>query len=169
MLRRTLGACLLIASAVTPALSGPPVLAALPFQGTTEGTHVSRIPLEEAGTFFDVFELSGVATQLGQFDLVIGTSVDFRTRPVTGAGTSTFTAANGDTVVAHGTGSSALLPSGEVEITEHSIIDPDQSTGRFAGATGTYTHKRTVDPVAGVGGITAGSFEGTITLAAGQN
>ncbi len=166
MLHRIIAACVVIAASVTPALSSPAdVGAPLPFKGSEEGTHVSRTPLEEPLTFFDVFEFTGVATQLGQFDLVIETSVDFRSRPVTGAGTSTFTAANGDKVVAHGTGSSALLPSGVVLITENSVIDPDRSTGRFAGATGAYTTKRTVDPVTGVGGVTAGTFEGTITLA----
>lgn len=129
-----------------------------------EGLHVSRTPLAPP-LFFDTFELTGQATQLGQFELVIETTVDFGTRPPTGEGTFTFTAANGDTLVADVTGSSALVVPGLVLITEHAIIDPDRSTGRFAGATGTFTIERLADAATGVTGVTVGSFEGTISLA----
>ena len=70
-------------------------------------------------------------------DVVIEAVVNFGTLPPTGHGTITFTAANGDKLVANFTGSSALVVPGLVLITEHSVIDPNQSTGRFAGATGT--------------------------------
>jgi hypothetical protein len=86
---------------------------------------------------------------------------------VTGTGTSTFTAANGDKLVADNTGSSALIQPGLVLITEQNTIDPDRSTGRFAGATGTFTTRRRADAATGVNGVTAGSFEGTISLATG--
>jgi hypothetical protein len=76
-----------------------------------------------------VFEATGQATQLGQFEMVIEAVVDFGTRPPTGQGTVTFTAANGDTLVADFTGFSALVEPGLVLITEHAVIDPDQSTG----------------------------------------
>jgi hypothetical protein len=118
---------------------------------------------------FDVFELTGQATQLGQFELLIEVVVDFGTRPVTGVGTLTFTAANGDTLVADATGFSALVAPGLVLITERAIIDPDGSTGRFAGATGTFTIERLADAATGVTGATAGSFEGTISLAKDDN
>ena len=49
-------------------------------------------------------------------------------------------------------------------ITEHATIDPDRSTGRFAGAEGTFTVTRLADAATGVGGLTAGAFEGTISL-----
>ena len=80
--------------------------------------HVSRTPLDPP-RFADVFEAAGQATHLGQFELVIEAVVDFGTRPVTGEGTMTFTAANGDTLVADFTGSSALVAPGLVLITEH--------------------------------------------------
>jgi len=112
-----------------------------------------------------VFEATGQATHLGNFNLVIEAFVDFGTRPVTGEGTVTFTAANGDELVAGFTGSSALVVPGLVLITEHAIIDPDRSTGRFAGATGTFTIERLADAATGVTGLTVGSFEGTISLA----
>jgi hypothetical protein len=135
----------------------------LPFEGRLEGRHVSRTPLDPP-LVYDVFELTGQATQLGQFELVIEAVVDFSAFPVTGVGTLTFTAANGDRVIADATGSSRLLAPGLVLITEHAIIDPDRSTGRFAGAMGTFTVERQADAATGVTGVTSGSFEGTISL-----
>ena len=136
----------------------------LPFKGDLEGLHVSRTPLEPPFVS-DVFETTGTATHLGRFELVIEAVANFGTRPVTGVGTSTFTAANGDKLVADNTGSSALLQPGLVLITEQNVIDPDRSTGRFAGATGTFTTKRRADAATGVSGVTAGTFEGTVVLA----
>lgn len=135
----------------------------LPLKGKLEGRHASRTPLAPPFVF-DRFEAEGQATQLGQFALVIEATVDFGARPVTGAGTYTFTAANGDRLVADQTGFSALVEPGLVLITEHAVIDPDRSTGRFAGATGTFTVGRFADAATGVGGLTVGTFEGTISI-----
>ena len=135
----------------------------VPFTGTLEGRHISRTPLDPPFVF-DRFEAEGQATQLGRFELVIEATVNFAARPVTGAGTYTFTAANGDRLVADHTGFSALVRPGVVLITEHAIIDPDRSTGRFAGAEGTFTVERLADAATGVGGVTAGALEGTISL-----
>jgi hypothetical protein len=143
-----------------PAAAGVP----LPFKGSMEGVHVSRTPLDPP-RFFDVFKTQGEATHLGRFELVIEAVVDFGTRPPTAEGTVTFTAANGDTLVADITGSSALAGGGLVLITEHAVVDPDRSTGRFAGATGTFTIERLADAATGVTGVTTGTFEGTISLA----
>jgi hypothetical protein len=136
----------------------------LPFKGSFEGLHVSRTPIVPP-TFFDLFEVAGQATHLGQFELMIEAVVDFGVRPVTGEGAHTFTAANGDLLVAEFTGFSALVVPGVVLITEHAIIDPDRSTGRFAGATGTFAVERFADAATGVTGVTMGSFEGMISLA----
>lgn len=153
------------------AAAGPPNhvgLAAadlLPFQGTLAGRHISRAPLNPP-FLFDRFDIEGQATHLGQFELVVEATVDFGSRPVTGAGTYTFTAANGDQLVADHTGFSALVGPGIVLITEHATIDPSRSTGRFAGAEGTFTAERLADAATGVGGLTVGTFEGTISLPA---
>jgi hypothetical protein len=136
----------------------------LPFKGTLEGVHVSRTPLA-APFVFDRFEASGQATHLGRFELVVEATVNFGARPVQGAGTHTFVAANGDRLVANQTGLSALVAPGTVLITEHATVDPGRSTGRFAGAQGTFTVARLADAATGVGGVTAGTFEGTISLA----
>jgi hypothetical protein len=135
----------------------------VPFKGTFVGRHISRTPVVPP-VVFDRFETSGQATQLGSVDLVIEATVDFGSLPVTGTGTYTFTAANGDLLVAKHTGSSALVVPGTVLITEHAVIDPDRSTGRFAGRAGTFTVKRLADAATGVGGVTSGSFEGTISM-----
>ena len=155
-------AIVVVAGLAGPALGGEGV----PFRGSMEGRHVSRTPLDPPFAF-DVFELTGTATQLGWFNLTIEAFVDFGTRPVTAEGTLTFTAANGDTLVADFTGFSALVRPGLVLITEHAIIDPDRSTGRFAGATGEFTVERLADAATGVTGVTGGSFEGTIYLLRG--
>jgi len=134
----------------------------VPFKGTFEGLHVSRTPVAPP-VVFDRFETSGQSTQLGRFELVIEATVDFGARPVTGAGTYTFRAADGDLLVAEHTGSSALFVPGTVLITEHAVIDPDRSTGRFAGREGNLTVQRLADAATGVGGVTTGSFQGAIS------
>jgi hypothetical protein len=144
-----------------------PVPATLPFRGSLEGRHVSRTPLTPP-IVSDRFEAAGEATQLGHFEVVIAATVDFGSRPVRGVGTYTFTAANGDQLVADHTGASALVRPGTVLITEDAIIDPVRSTGRFAGATGTFTVERLADAATGVGGVTSGTIHGSISLAAPQ-
>ena len=153
------------AAAGTPDRAAPAPAAAdlLPFRVTLEGRHISRTPLGPPFVF-DRFEAEGQGTQLGQFELVIEATVNFGARPVTGAGTYTFTAANGDRLVADHTGLSALVGPGVVLITEHAIIDPNRSTGRFAGAEGTFTVERLADAATGVGGLTVGTAEGTISV-----
>ena len=135
----------------------------LPFKGALEGLHISRTPVAPP-VVFDLFETEGQATHLGRFDLVIEATVEFGSRPVRGTGTYTFTSANGDQLVADHTGFSTLVEPGTVLITEHATIDPDRSTGRFAGAEGSFIVKRLADAATGVGGLTAGAFEGTISL-----
>ena len=167
MKRYSSAAGIALAVLVVAGLAGPALGAeGVPFRGSMEGRHVSRTPLDPP-LAFDVFELTGTATQLGKFYLTIEALVDFGTRPVTAEGTLNFTAANGDTLVANFTGFSALVKPGLVLITEHAIIDPDLSTGRFAGATGEVTVERLADAATGVTGVTIGSFEGTIYLLRG--
>jgi hypothetical protein len=155
------------AAAAAPNHAGRAAADLLPFKGTLEGRHISRTPVNPP-IVFDRFETEGQATQLGAFELVIEATVDFAARPVTGAGTYTFTAANGAQLVADHTGFSALVAPGTVLITEHATIDPSRSTGRFAGAEGTFTVERFADAATGVGGLTVGTFEGTISLGSGK-
>jgi hypothetical protein len=144
--------------AASPSTVGP-----LPLRGQFAGLHVSRTPVAPP-VVFDRFETEGTTTLLGRFTLVIEATVDFGARPVTATGTYTFTAANGDQLVADHTGSSALVRPGTVLITEHATIDPDRSTGRFAGAQGSFTVERLADAATGVGGVTTGSVNGAVFL-----
>lgn len=153
------------AAAGTPGHATQAEAELLPFKGTLEGRHISRTPLGPPFVF-DRFEAGGQGIRLGRFELVIEATVNFGARPVTGAGTYTFTAANGDRLVGDHTGFSALVGPGVVLITEHVIIDPNRSTGRFAGAEGTFTVERLADAATGVGGRTVGTFKGTISLRA---
>ena len=136
----------------------------LPFHRHARRLHVSRTPVAPP-VVFDRFEARGQATQLGRFDVVIEATVDFGARPVTGVGTYTFTAANGD--LARGRPHRLLCarPARHVLITEHAVIDPDRSTGRFAGLRGPFTVERLADAATGVGGRTDGTVDGTISLA----
>jgi hypothetical protein len=102
-------------------------------------------------------EAAGEATHLGQFDLDIPHVVD--RSDLTGIGTYEFTAANGDKVYAEFTGQGTLTDvPGVVYIEETATITG--GTGRFAGATGSFTAYRLFDRVAGT---TTGYFEGTIS------
>src|SRR5205814_7343038 len=102
-------------------------------------------------------EAAGEATHLGKFTLDIPHVVDPATR--TAIGTYEFTAANGDKVYADFTGvATPTATPGVLYIEETATITG--GTGRFAGATGSFTDERLFDTVAGT---TEGSFEGTIS------
>ena len=102
-------------------------------------------------------EAAGNATQLGQFALAIPHLVDRVAR--TAVGSYHFTAANGDTLSADFTGQSMPTATlGVLSIVETATITG--GTGRFAGATGSFTCERLYDTITGT---TIGSFEGTIS------
>jgi hypothetical protein len=133
----------------------------VPFKGALTGALVSRVPNPAPPVFDDRIEMSGTATHLGRFDLVVEATVDFRAAPPLAVGTASFTAANGDTVAGDLSGTSELVVPGVlVLITEYVVIDPDSGTGRFAGATGSFTIERLFDLTTGE---TIGSFIGTLS------
>jgi hypothetical protein len=101
-------------------------------------------------------EGSGNATQLGRFTAQGEFTVNLLT--LNGCGTEVLTAANGDTVNAAGCGqASPTATPGVLSIEEDLLITG--GTGRFAGATGSYTRVRVVDAL----GSSTGSIEGTIS------
>ena len=134
-----------------PAAAGEPV----PFKGSLEGD-VTVSPLTPPFVQVDV-DATGNATQLGEFTLAIPHKVNRADR--TAVGTYEFTAANGDMLFADftGTATPTAIP-GVLYIEETATITG--GTGRFAGATGSFTCERLFDMVAGT---TIGSFEGTIS------
>jgi hypothetical protein len=124
-----------------------------PFKGTFEGSQ-TLTPLDPPlGSVSG--SGSGTSTQLGQFTVVFPHIVNFATR--TGEGTYTFTAVNGDTVTARFTGL-ATQEGATVTIVEDATITG--GSGRFAGATGSFTVNRTFNQASGA---TGGSFDGVIS------
>ena len=105
-------------------------------------------------------EWTGNASHLGRYTVENPHTVNLVTRNATG--TFTFTAANGDTVTANESGHAEIVsgtpPAAVLSIVEHATITG--GTGRFDGATGSFTVERTLDQTTGV---TTGSFEGTIS------
>ena len=126
----------------------------VPFKGSLAGT-VTVTPLNPPIALV-VIEATGDATHLGRFTLVVPHVVNQAL--LVGAGTYEFTAANGDTVTADFTGTATLLAPAVLSTAESGVITG--GTGRFAGATGTFTAERTFVRATGV---TTGSFEGTIS------
>ena len=144
---------------LTAALSGPAAEAArIPFNGTIEANEIHNL----FGTPPFMFYVNGggtaTATNLGQFTLVYAGMVDFATRR--GNGATRFIAANGDTIFTFVSGQATVTGDPDVvSIVETNTITG--GTGRFAGATGSFTVERLLNRVTGV---TSGSFDGTIVI-----
>jgi hypothetical protein len=127
----------------------------VPLRGSLEGD-VTVTPVNPP-IFAVNIDATGTANHLGRFTVSIPHLVNRATRSA--VGTYTFTAANGDTLTADFTGQSAPTDTpGVLAIVEVATITG--GTGRFAGATGSFTVTRLYDTVAGT---TAGTFEGTIS------
>jgi hypothetical protein len=141
---------LTVLALVGPAAAGEQV----PFKGSLEGD-VTVTPLAPPIVMADV-NAAGNATHLGKFALDIPHVVNRANG--TAVGSYEFTAANGDTLTADFTGVAVPIAPGVLYIEETATITG--GTGRFAGATGSFTVERLFDTVAGT---TQGSFEGTIS------
>jgi len=127
----------------------------VPFKGSLEGDVTEAFDPATGLVNVDI-DAAGAATQLGRFTLDIPHVVNPATH--TAVGTYQFTAANGDTLTADFTGHATPIAPGVLYIEETATITG--GTGRFAGATGSFTTERLFDMVAGT---TAGSFKGTIS------
>ena len=125
---------------------------ALPFRASFAAT-VDVPPPSARGT------VAGTATHLGQFTGTFAAEVSDNTA----TGTFTFTAANGDQLSGTFVGHGVFIPPNTAKITEVATIE--NGTGRFAGATGTFTMVRvdTIDFATGKATGT-GTFEGQINL-----
>ena len=145
----------LVAAALFVSLAGP-VSAGdqVPFKGSLSGT-VTVTPLTPPMASV-LIEATGVATQLGRFTLEVPHTVNQALRVA--SGTYVFTAANGDTLTASFTGQATLVSPGVLTTSEIATITG--GTGRFAGATGSFTAERTFIVASGQ---TTGSFQGWIS------
>jgi hypothetical protein len=101
---------------------------------------------------------SGTGTHLGRFTATFTATVTLATGSATGS--ISLTAANGDRVDATFVGQGT--PTGEPNVaTIEEVATITGGTGRFAGATGTFTIHRVL---AQVTGVSSGSFDGMINL-----
>lgn len=153
-LRLHLSLVAVLALACTAA--GPAAAASdqVPFSGRLAGT-VTVTPLTPPVASV-LIEATGNATLLGRYTLEVPHTVNQATR--TGVGVYEFTAANGDTLTASFTGLATLVAPGVLTTSEAATITG--GTGRFAGATGSFTAERTFYLSTGE---TVGSFQGTIS------
>ena len=99
---------------------------------------------------------TGTAAQLGRYTATFTATVTLSTGSATG--NITFTAANGDRLDAAFLGQGTPTTEPNVSSIEE-VATINGGTGRFAGATGTFTIHRIVDLVTGV---STGSFDGVI-------
>ena len=148
---------MLIALALTFGLAGPVAAREhVPFHGTLEGIATIE-PLSPPLLSVNI-DASGTASQLGRFTVEVPHVVNPQTRIALGS--YVFTAANGDTLTATFTGQATLTATpGVLTIGEEARISG--GTGRFAGASGSFTTQRVFNQMTG---LTSGSFAGTISL-----
>ena len=125
----------------------------LPFDGSFTGVVACSLPLCRATA-------EGTATHLGRFT---GTLAAQLNPDNSSTGTFTFTAANGDQLSGTFVGQGVPIPPNSARITEVATIG--NGTGRFAGATGTFTmvSVHNIDFATGTATET-GTFEGQIHL-----
>lgn len=143
------------ALALVLCLAGPVAAAEqVPFKGTLEAT-VTVTPLDPPIASVLVVG-AGTATQLGRFTYEQPHTVNQAIR--VGSGIYVFTAANGDTLAASFSGLATLVAPGVLSVAETGTITG--GTGRFAGATGSFSVERTFFIATGT---TTGSFEGWIS------
>ena len=155
MKRHSPAASLALATLVVLGLAGPADAGEqVPFKGRLEGVVTTLTPLQPPFMFVRV-EGTGNATHLGRFTWVAMLVAS----PEEATGSYQFTAANGDMLFADFTGHGTPTETpGVLYIVDDATITG--GTGRFAGATGSFTIERLFDTVTGT---TIGSFEGTIS------
>ena len=146
----------LTAVLLTAALAGPAAAAkGVPFHGTIQGIEIADLQFPK---IFVDGSGSGNATHLGCFTLAYEVEVDLLAHLAFGS--NVFTAANGDNVFTDiiGSGTPTENPDVHIVVEVHTITG---GTGRFAGASGSFTRTFFLNLVTG---LTSGSFDGTIVI-----
>ena len=144
-------ACLVVPGLAGTAAAGEQV----PLRGRLGGSFTST-PIPGTPNALVVARGTGEATQLGHFSFDFPLTVNLATQ--TGGGTYTFTAANGDTVIAAVAAQSTLLANGLRHVVESGTITG--GSGRFQGARGNFSSERFLNRATGE---VTGSFVGTIS------
>ena len=128
------------------------VAAETPFKGTVNAVETGTIVLptrllDRQGT--------GTATHLGRYTEHVTMQINIPT--LSSIGAATFTAANGDTLLATVAGQATRTSPTTLSIVE--VYTITGGTGRFADATGNFTLESTLDTTTGV---SSGVFSGAI-------
>ena len=144
-------ALLLTVALASPAAAEKPV----PFKGSMQAVETSVVQFP---TLFVDASGSGNATHLGRFAVTYQFEVNLLT--IAAIGSAHFIAANGDSIFTEAVGQGFTTGNPDVDfiVELHTITG---GTGRFAGATGSFTVQRLLNLVTG---ITSGSFDGTIVI-----
>ncbi len=129
----------------------------VPFKGSLEGVVTRRTPLTPPLVSL-LTEGTGNATHLGRFTVEIAHVVNTVARTLTGS--YEFTAANGDTLIADVTGQFGPTLENPRVLLSVETATITGGTGRFAGATGSFTVERLLNLDTF---LTTVSFEGTIS------
>jgi hypothetical protein len=149
----------LLLGILTGLVYGAPATAAeqLPFKGTLQAFETYQLDIPNQ-TLFVTGNGSGNATHLGRYSVEYDVTVSL----VSGGGPASIrlVAANGDAIFATGSGQGTptVLPDVAMIVERYTITD---GTGRFAGASGSFTVVRLVNTVTGV---TSGTFDGSIVV-----
>jgi hypothetical protein len=128
------------------------VAAETPFKGTVNAVETGTVV---PPTRFLDREGTGNATQLGRYTEHVTMQINIPTMSSTGA--ATFTAANGDTLLATVAGQATRTSPTTLSIVE--VYTITGGTGRFADATGSFTLNSTLDQTTGA---SSGAFSGAI-------
>ncbi len=133
----------------------------VPFHGSIQGVEIDVV--QPPTTLLVDGSGTGIATLLGRFTVTYEVTVDLSDG--SGIGSLQFIAANGDSIFTEllGQGTPTGTP-GINRIVEINTITG--GTGRFAGATGSFTVERLVDLTTG---FTSGSFNGALSSPGGAH
>jgi hypothetical protein len=123
-----------------------------PFKGTVSAVETGAVVFP---TRFLDREGAGTATYLGRYTEHVTMLINIPT--LSSSGTATFTAADGDTLLASVAGQATRIGPTTLSIVE--IYTISGGTGRFVDATGTFTLESTVEQTTGV---SSGTFSGVI-------
>lgn len=152
---------------VTVALAGPASAEeGVPFKGVIEGTEDFTFQIGDPSGVDLLIDGSGAGntTHLGAFSATWHGDITFGPPSTLQPVKRTFVAANGDELYAAGLGTGTMPDPDQFVVTDFVITG---GTGRFEGATGSFTVERTVFNVSPpfTGLETVGTFDGTIILA----
>jgi len=160
---RRSAAVLVLAFLATLGLAGPAAAQQqVPFHGVFEGDYTVT-PIPGTPTAELVVSASGTGSQVGAFELEIPHLVNFATASATGD--YLMTAANGDMVFGTFIGHATPIGTDGHYATLVEEVTITGGTGRFEGATGSFTAMRLIDRV---NLLTIGSYDGTISNRRGR-